>query len=89
MSTASRDSSAPQIDFAQFIVSLGQSALVHLGETADPTGATAPDPTLARHSIDLLHLLRDKTKGNLDEDEQKLLDTLLAELDEKLGAVQK
>lgn len=73
------------VSFASFLVSLGSSALVHLGEIPDPhTGQTARDLKLARHTVDLLGLLQEKTKGNLDDDEGRLLDALLAELRPKL-----
>jgi hypothetical protein len=75
--------------FAQFLVSLGSSALVHLGEITDPgTGKAHVDLTLARHSIDVLQLLKGKTEGNLDEDEGRLLDALLADLNQKFGTAQ-
>ena len=75
--------------FAQFLVSLGSSALVHLGEIADPgTGKAHIDLPLARHSIDVLQLLKGKTEGNLDEDEKRLLDALLADLNQKFHAAQ-
>ena len=72
------------VSFAQFVVSLGSSALVHLGEIAEP-GASGPrtDLKLARHTIDVLGLLKDKTKGNLDEEESRLLDALLFDLRQK------
>jgi hypothetical protein len=73
--------------FAQFLVSLGSSALVHLGEIADPgTGQTHQDLGLARHSIDVLEILKAKTSGNLDRDEDRLLDALLSDLNQKLEA---
>ncbi|MCB9777586.1 MAG: DUF1844 domain-containing protein [Alphaproteobacteria bacterium] len=72
------------VSFSQFVVSLASSALVHLGEIADPTvGARAADLKLARHTIDVLGLLKDKTAGNLDEDETRLLDALLFDLRQK------
>ncbi len=82
MSTPSRPEAAPlPVSFAQFIVSLGSSALVHLGELADPgTGQLAPNPPLAQQTIAVLELLRQKTRGNLDEDEARLLDALLQDL---------
>lgn len=76
------------VSFAQFVVSLGSSALVHLGEIPDPaTGEPSRDDTLARQTIAVLEMLHTKTRGNLEEDEGKLLDALLAELRGKLGAV--
>jgi len=72
------------IGFAQFIVSLGSSALVHLGELAEPgSGRTEVDLVLARHTIDVLALLQEKTKGNLDYEEVRLLDALLFDLRQK------
>jgi hypothetical protein len=74
--------------FAQFLVSLGSSAMVHLGETPDPaTGRKTPDAVMARHSLDVLTLLKRKTTGNLDSDEERLLDALIGEITAKLAAL--
>ena len=76
------------VSFAQFLVSLGSSALVHLGEMADPAaGATRRNLPLACHTINLLKTLRLKTKGNLDRDEAKLLDALIEDLGNKYQAI--
>jgi hypothetical protein len=77
------------VSFAQFLVSLGSSAMVHLGETADPgSGAKATNPAMARHTLDVLSLLKAKTEGNLDADEQRLLDALIDEITSKLGKLE-
>lgn len=69
------------VGFSSFIVSLAGSAMVHLGEAPDPaTGAKHINIPLARNTIDLLGLLKEKTRGNLDDEEAKLLDTMLFEL---------
>ncbi len=69
------------VTFGSFVHSLAMSALVHLGEIPDPiAGALSPNLPLARQTIDLLSVLAEKTKGNLDEDEDKLLSTLLHDL---------
>jgi hypothetical protein len=65
----------PAVTFSSFVVSLATSAMGNLGE--GPGGAM--DLDIARHSIDILGLLRDKTKGNLDDEESKLLETVLYE----------
>ncbi len=65
----------PTVSFSSFVVSLATSALSNLGEGP---GASL-DLDLARHSIDVLGLLRDKTKGNLDDEESRLLETVLYE----------
>jgi hypothetical protein len=71
----------PDIDFATFILSLGTSALMCLGELADPaTKETRLDLPLAKQTIDLLGLLAEKTKGNLEEAERNLLESLLYDL---------
>ena len=73
--------------FAQFLVSIGSSALVHLGELADPgTGARTVDLVVASHSIQVLEVLKRKTAGNLDADEAQLLDALLRDLNQKYAA---
>jgi hypothetical protein len=72
----------PKPDFASLVVSLGSSALFHLGLVADPTTgeAGAPDLPLARQTIDLVEVLQEKTRGNLTPDEEQLLQTLLTDL---------
>lgn len=72
----------PQIDFATFILSLSTSALYHLGLVEDPqTGQRGePDLALASQTIDTLAVLQEKTRGNLDEEEAHLIESLLYEL---------
>lgn len=56
----------------------------HLGEAPDPvTRQPVVDLPLARHTIDVLGVLREKTKGNLDNDEERLIETLLFDLRSK------
>jgi len=71
----------PPVDFAGFVLGLGQMALVHLGEIPVPgTEEMAMDLEQARHSIDILDMLEAKTRGNLTPDEETLLRTLEGEL---------
>lgn len=71
----------PELNFATLIFSLSSSALVHLGQVPDPSsGQSKADLPLAKQTIDLLGLLKDKTKGNLEEDEDKLLEGVLYDL---------
>ncbi len=68
----------PEVTFTAFIMSLNTSALYHLGEIADPaTGEKVVDFSLARHAIDTLVLLQEKTKGNLDPDETEMLKNIV------------
>jgi len=69
------------IDFTAFLLGFASSALIHLGLQPHPeTGALGPDPTLARQSLDLLAMLREKTRGNLTPEEDKFFDSLLTDL---------
>jgi Domain of unknown function (DUF1844) len=71
----------PEITFASFLISLSSSAFIHLGDIPDPvTGETKKDLSLAKQTIDLLGLLREKTRNNLQEDEERLFDHLLYDL---------
>ena len=74
--------SLPEVDFSNFVLSLAATAMVQLGMVPDPeTGATVePNLPIAKHTIDTLALMREKTQGNLDEEEEKLLDSMLYEL---------
>lgn len=73
------------VSFSSFIVSMAASAMLHLGETADPdSGAKQVNLPLARQTVGVLDILQTKTEGNLDEEEKQLLDTLLADLKGKL-----
>jgi hypothetical protein len=70
-----------EITFATFVFSLSTQALVHLGEIADPVdGATRIHLDGARQIIDILAILADKTRGNLDAAEQSLLESALYDL---------
>ena len=71
----------PRIDFATFVLSLSHSALMHLGDAPDPAGGkAAPDLEMARQTIDLLHLLEEKTRGNLTGEEERMLSAALYDL---------
>ena len=65
----------PVVSFSSFVVSLATSAMTHLGD--GPDGRR--DLALARQTIDLLGVLQEKTKGNLDDEERQLLQTVLHE----------
>jgi hypothetical protein len=71
----------PPVDFHTFILSLGSSALLHLGELDQPDGTPArPDLPLAKHTIDIIAMLQEKTKGNLSPPEEHLIESLLYDL---------
>jgi len=74
--------SIPKIDFSTFVISLGTSAIYHMGMVNDPEqGEPAPkNLALAQQTIDTLEMLSEKTQGNLGSEEAKLIESLLYEL---------
>ena len=77
------ESKAPTLDFSALVLSLGSSAIVHLGEAPDPTTgqkADQPELPMAQQSIDLLAMLQEKTRGNLTTEEARFLENMLFDL---------
>lgn len=74
----------PTIDFSMLVLSLSQTALVHLGEAPDPDSPEGSpgqrNLSLARQTIDMLGMLQEKTKGNLTGGEERLIDQVLYDL---------
>jgi hypothetical protein len=69
------------LDFSTFILSLSTSVLMNLGLVENPvTGKTEKEPAVARQTIELITLLKEKTRGNLTDEETKLVDNVLHEL---------
>ena len=76
-----------KIDFSTFIMSLTSSAFYHLGDMADPeTGKTETNLPAVQQTIDMLLMLREKTLNNLNQEESKLLEQLIYELQMKFVA---
>ena len=73
--------SPEEITFATFMVGLSTQALMHLGEIRDPQNQNAPISLVAAQQlIDIIGMLQAKTRGNLDRDEEALVDAILFEL---------
>jgi len=71
----------PEVNFTTLIFSLSSSALLHLGEVADPmTNQKKKDLPLAKHTIDTISMLKEKTKGNLTAEEENFLESVLVDL---------
>jgi hypothetical protein len=71
----------PEISFSSFILSLSSSALFHFGEIPDPvTNKKQRNLSMAKQTIDILGILKEKTVGNLKKEEESLLDNLLYDL---------
>ena len=68
-------------DFSQLIVSFATTAMYQLGLVRDPQGGAPPvDLDAARHTIDMLGVIEEKTRGNLTPEEQRILEDSLYDL---------
>jgi hypothetical protein len=76
-----KDEYLAEVTFYNFILTVSSQALFHFGDFPDPeTNQTERNLPAAQHAIDLLTMLKTKTRGNLDEREAKLLEGVLFEL---------
>lgn len=69
-----------EIDFMSFVMSLATSALMHLGEHDEGVEARPVDLPLAKQTIDVIGMLREKTRGNLNPDEERVVEGVLYDL---------
>lgn len=70
-----------EIQFVQLIFSLKTSAIMQLGKIANPlTGNIERNLNEAKYTIDMLNMIKEKTKGNLTADEKKIIDDAIFEL---------
>jgi Domain of unknown function (DUF1844) len=75
------EESLAEINFSTFIISLSTQALMHLGEIPNPmSGKSETDVPVAKQMIDILGMLQEKTRGNLDAAEQRLMEDILFDL---------
>lgn len=71
----------PEVTFSTFILSLGSSAMMHLGEVPNPeTQEIEKNELLAKHTIDLLNMLEEKLHNGLTKEEEQLLKDVLYEV---------
>jgi len=79
--TSEQGSALPEITFPTLLFSLSTSALIQLGEIQDPMSKqTVKNLPLAKQTIDLIGMLKEKTKGNLTSDEENLMENMLYDL---------
>ena len=79
----------PPASFSILLTSIGTQAMMALGQVPDPVSGNAIyHPDLARHHIDTLVILQEKTKGNLSSDEQNMLDNFIVQLRELFVVMQ-
>ncbi len=70
-----------ELSFSEFIIGLAQQALLSLGLAPESEASTSrKDLAHAKAVIDIVAMLREKTRGNLDEVESRLIDEMLDEL---------
>jgi len=70
-----------EIQFVQLVFSLKASAIIQLGKIANPlTGNIERNLNEAKYTIDMLNMLKEKTKGNLTADEEKIINDAVFEL---------
>ena len=71
----------PEIDFSTFVISLSTQVLMHLGEIVNPiSGKAEADISVAKQMIDILGMLHEKTRGNLNANEAQLMEGILFDL---------
>src|SRR5256885_12790581 len=71
----------PEINFSTFVISLSTQALMHLGEIANPISEKVEiDVPVAKQMIDILAMLKDKSRGNLNASEDRLMEDILFDL---------
>jgi len=74
----SQESHGLPVTFASFVISLGSSSLMLMGEQLDPRQEVMPvNLPQAKEIIDLLSVLEEKTKGNLTSEEETVLRDML------------
>ena len=85
METPNNDQSkGMEANLSTLVLSIGSSAAMALGLAPNPmTNKLEKDLHLARFNIDLLRMLRDKTRGNLTPDEQKFIESIVTDLQMK------
>ena len=88
--TTSEEIPLPEVDFSSFIISLCTSVFIHLGEIPEPSNSkTSINLPLAKQTIDLIAMLKEKTQGNRTNEEDKLIDEMLYNLRMKFIALSK
>jgi len=84
-SHVSNDQSSLTVDFSGLILGFSSAALYYMGESAlEGKSVDQKNLPLARQNVDIIRLLREKTHGNLTEEEDKLIQQLIVDLQVKL-----
>jgi len=75
-----RAAKLPEASLEGLVNMLAVEAVMHLGLIESPMGGRNVDLEAARHVIDMLGVVQNKTQGNLTDDEAELLESVLADL---------
>lgn len=81
--TTSTSTNEPKLEasLSLLVMSIASNAMMAMGLTPDPqSGKTETDKNMAKFNIDLLIMLKEKTKNNLNSEETGLLDHILQDL---------
>lgn len=71
----------PEMDFSTFLISISSTALLHFGDVPDPiTNQKEKNLPMVKQTIDIIGMLKEKTKGNLTLEEENLIDSILYDL---------
>ena len=77
------------LDFSSLILGFSSAALYHMGyQTVEGQSSAQKNFALARQNIDIIRMLREKTKGNLSADEKRLVAEILEDLEKKIDQAQ-
>lgn len=81
MKTETPGEAIPKIDFPTLIMSFASASMISMGLVPDPvTGEIQKNLLIAQQNIDVISLLREKTKGNVTPEEERLMEQILYEL---------
>lgn len=89
MTETSTDSTSSKkaLNFSQLILGFSSAALLYLGETSiEGKENPAINLPLAKYNIDIIKLLKEKSKGNLSEEEEKLINDVITDLQLKYSS---
>ena len=79
--SAPKEQTLLPVDFGSFIISLSHAAMIHLGyDSTSGNEGSSVNISLARHAIDTIAMLKEKTLGNLTNEEASLVENILTEL---------
>lgn len=76
-------SQALEANFSVLVMSIASSAAMYLGLAPSPEGTVEKNKDMAKFNIDLLIVIREKTKNNLNNDEKGFLDHVISDLQSK------